>query len=209
MKSKILGITGLPCVGKSEISLYLSTKPDTFLVDADQLGHFALAEGDTFSTIYHRLKEIKISILDKEQLYLLNQAHIPSGLRKDLGRIVFKNPKALAIVEEVLHPRITELFNSMVGMADNKKIILDAALLYQMGMDNRCNEIWRVESPAALRLQRAIARGWTEEDLKTRSERQMERKYFGENDVIVTNDGSKNNLFERVECMWKHFINSD
>ena len=51
--------------------------------------------------------------------------------------------------------------------------MLDAALLFEAGWDKLCDKILFVDAPRDIRLERAVARGWSAEQFAAREAAQM------------------------------------
>ena len=52
-------------------------------------------------------------------------------------------------------------------------LVIDAALLFEAGWDKLCDKILFVDAPRDLRLERAVARGWSAEQFAAREAAQM------------------------------------
>lgn len=86
--------------------------------------------------------------------------------RAALGSRAFASPEARARLDALTHPplraalasRLTEL------AATGAAVAIEAAVLFEAGLDPLCTEIWYVDAPRAVRARRLRdARGWDEE----------------------------------------------
>lgn len=70
-------------------------------------------------------------------------------------------------------------------------IVVDAALLYRMGLDADCGRIVQVRAPFAIRLERVRKRGWDADTLRRRDSQLKEiAARAPEADAVVDNDGT-------------------
>ena len=77
--------------------------------------------------------------------------------RRALGRIVFRSPAALAALEALLHPRMRELVAEEVSRL-GRHCVINAAILYRMGLHELCDAVICVRASLPVRLRRARAR---------------------------------------------------
>ena len=109
-------------------------------------------------------------------------------------------------LEQLTHPEIGRLLKRQAEAfeaAGVKVAVLDAALLFEAGWNEMCEKTVFVESPREVRLARALARGWTEEDFAAREGVQdsLDRKR-PRADVIIDNSGSAERTQAQVEQFW-------
>ena len=83
--------------------------------------------------------------------------------------------------------------------------MLDAALIFEAGWDKLCSKLAFVEAPRDVRLARAVARGWKQEDFAAREDAQecLDSKRRRA-DVIIDNSG----LPERTEAQVEQLFHS-
>ena len=83
--------------------------------------------------------------------------------------------------------------------------VLDAALIFEADWDKLCSCLVFVEAPREVRLARAVARGWSEEDFAARQGAQecLDSKRRRA-DVMIDNSG----LPERTEAQVEQFFHS-
>jgi dephospho-CoA kinase len=133
-----------------------------------------------------------------------SETHLPSG--PDI------NPEAeRAFLEQVTHGRIGELLGKQAedfaATGRVKAIVLDAALLLEAGWDAMCDALVFVDAPRSARLQRAMARGWTEAEFDAREGAQetLEAKRQRA-DFEIDNSGDLEHLRSQVERFWRTFL---
>jgi len=81
--------------------------------------------------------------------------------RKKLGPIVFADPKNLARLNAITHPRMKELMREKLSELEAKGIplaVLEAALLFDAGWDDLADEVWVTVAAPQIAAQRAAQR---------------------------------------------------
>lgn len=194
---RVIGLTGGIGAGKSEAASILA-EFGAVVIDADAEGHRAYARG---SIGWRRLVEIFSSgILNDDQ----------EIDRARLGELVFANPQALAWLNAAIHPLIRQQVAQAIEQHRRNGehvVVIDAALLYQAKWDDLADEVWAVSAPPAVVLERLQKRGMRPEDVRRRSEAQHDAEAaLGRADVIIENDGTPEDLRERVRQLWEERI---
>ncbi len=141
----VIGITGPAGSGKSTISKIIKTiyKDKASIIDVDRLGHEVL----TYFFIKEKLKEVfGEGIFDDDN----------NISRSKLGEIVFSNKEKLELLNQIVHPEILNKTEQILKEISNKNdiIIIDAALLFKIGLDKLCDKIIYVDAPEELRIKR-------------------------------------------------------
>ncbi|ABX31786.1 dephospho-CoA kinase [Petrotoga mobilis SJ95] len=141
----VIGITGPAGSGKSTISKIIKTiyKDKASIIDVDRLGHEVL----TYFFIKEKLKEnFGEEIFDDDN----------NISRSKLGEIVFSNQEKLELLNQIVHPEILNKTEQILKEISNKNdiIIIDAALLFKIGLDKLCDKIIYVDAPEELRIER-------------------------------------------------------
>lgn len=159
----VIGVTGAIGAGKSTVSRHFAQR-GAIVIDADEVGHEVLAQPD----VIERLAEVFGPGI------LGTQGRIS---RRALGAIVFADAGKRRQLEEVVHPRMTEILREAVERGKSMPrselgadiIVLDAAILLEAGWDRFCDRILFVDAPRSVREKRLFAsRGWTSEELDKR-----------------------------------------
>jgi len=165
-RAPVIGVTGLPCCGKSYISELLTSAKVTggpgIVIRADDLGHVVLRRAEVVREITARFGE-KVLAGDGS----LDRAKVAA--------VVFTDHESLLWLEQYLHPLIDREAMRLVAEAEGKTLIaLEAALLFAGHMEKHCDVVLLVEADRAVRLGRAKKRGWDENELSRREARQLE-----------------------------------
>jgi len=191
----IIGLAGGIGTGKSEVSRILK-ELGAIVLDADRYGH------EVYLPNTDGLREI-VATFGEDVL-------LPTGEvdRRALGGKVFGNPEAMAKLNAIAWPRIRQKMIDGITeqkLADAQVVVLDAAVLIEAEWTDLADEVWISAAPEAAVIQRLKDRNnLTEEQVRARMSSQMpteeKAKYA---DVIVNNDGSLDDLRNKVEELWK------
>lgn len=188
---KIIGITGGIGSGKTTASEYLKSKGFP-VVDADQIGHDIMKPG--MPVLIELAMVFGGDIVDAHGV--LN--------RKKLAEIAFSDPQNKQMLDKITHKEIfEEIRRRMDVLADRgeKFAFLDAALLFETGLDEDCAQTWLIDAEDELRIKRAMSRdGFTREQILARIKNQMsspeKRKRASH---IVDNSGDLENLYKQLD----------
>lgn len=181
----VIGLVGKTCSGKNIVASYFEEK-GFYVIDVDVLGHIALEEN------HNLLVETFGSTIEKE-------GKID---RKQLGPIVFSDPKKLETLNNITHPWMVERVEQLVK--DNKNTIINAALLESMGLVRLCDEVIWVFASKEIREQRALSRdNISQEQFEKRNLNQINigTTLFTNCEKVITivNDSSKENLLYQLD----------
>ena len=101
----------------------------------------------------------------------IHRACIKDGLidRAMLASIVFEDKEKLAILNSIVHGAVREHFASWAENQPGTVCFVETAILYQSGMDTMVDEVWTVDAPLDLRIERVMKRnGLTREAVMSR-----------------------------------------
>lgn len=118
--------------------------------------------------------------------------------RRELGGLAFASPDATARLNAIMHPPMIDEVKRRIAeplAGDWKGILINAPLLYTMGLDRLCRWIIYVRAPSEIRLNRIVTtRGLSLERAKARLAAQ-DPEPCGDNRVLFCdNDGSLETL---------------
>ncbi len=146
---RIIGLTGGIGSGKSTISKILA-QMDIKIIDADTIARQVVKKGQP------ALKEIVESF---GWDILLKNGELN---REKLGGIVFSNKEKLKVLNKITHKYIMKEIEQKIEDEKRKKryskIIIDAALLIEVGLNKICDEVWLVVADKELRIKRIMER---------------------------------------------------
>ncbi len=196
---KIIGITGGIASGKTTVSNILRGK-GAVIIDADIIAHQILEKGK------EGWEEVK-DFFGKE--ILQENGAID---RSYLGKIVFDNKEKLKKLEEITHPLIMQEIDNRLEKArlnniDKKPVFLDAALLFETGLDRLVDEVWVVYVDETTQLERLMNRdNLPQAEAEKRIEAQLSLKKKKElADLVIDNSGDFNQLKRKINVLWEKF----
>jgi len=190
--TRVIGIIGPPCSGKSTVAQFLQSFGGVWL-NADTIAKEQLLEPEVIDQLVAEFGD-----------QILNSGGTLS--RERIADLVFGESEAsqtrLKKLESVVHPRTREVIREALAkaVADQAAyVILDVPLLLESGWQDECDEVWSLHvSPD--RHQRLLdARGWDLAELKRREKRQLSwDEKQRRSDWVIENDGSVEDLRSKV-----------
>lgn len=132
--------------------------------------------------------------------------------RSAVARIVFADPEQRRRLEALAHPWIESRRAEQFAAAppDTPALVIDAPLLFEAGLDERCDAVIFVDAERRVRLSRLKAgRGWEEADLRRREDSQLplDVKRSGA-DYVIQNDGTLSDLAAQVRLVLSQIVAS-
>jgi len=177
--SFILGLTGTFGSGKTTAGGMLR-ELGAELIDADELARQVVEPGEP------ALAEIAAQF-GAEMIR-------PDGAldRRRLADRVFADRRAMARLNQIIHPRVRELERKRLGeLADRPLVVLDVPLLYETGMDRMCTQVAVVTITENQRFARLRRRGFNEQAIIARLGMQMaQARKVKLADHVIDNSGS-------------------
>lgn len=200
----VIGLTGGIGSGKTTVSDYLASKGYE-IIDADKIAREMVSPG---SEVLERIADAFGADI------LMADGSLD---RKKLGGMVFSDRIKKTILDGIMHKRILEIISQRISMLNKAKtgavslndslaepksvIFIDAALLYETGLEGYTDSVWLVDADETIRISRIKERdGITEEEVKNRFGSQMPQKEkLARADTILINSGSKESLYKQVD----------
>lgn len=193
-KKIVVGITGGLATGKSVVADML-VKKGAVKIDVDGVGHRLLA-GD------NNVKRMVTRIFGKG---ILSGEVID---RVKLRNIVFADKEKLEALEGMLHPLMTGIVEEKIEAFKEGVLIIDAALLVEMGLDKLTDIVVVVTAERAQQVERAVDRGISRGEAEKIIDVQMphsERIRFA--DHIIDNSSDIDTTKKGVNKLWKKIQN--
>lgn len=187
----IVALTGGIGSGKSLAAQYFS-ELGARVVDADQLARVAIERGsEGFDEVALRFGEA-----------IMRNGDID---RKALGEIIFADPKAKSDLEEIIHPRVRELFAEVVAdLKPDEVLIYEIPLLVETGAAENFDLIITIEADLEARKERLRKRGMFISEIEKRIAQQASREdREAIADFVLINDGDEDALLRAVENLWE------
>jgi dephospho-CoA kinase len=187
----IAALTGGIGSGKSLAAQYFS-ELGARVVDADQLARVAIERGsDGFDEVALRFGE-----------QIMRDGDID---RKVLAEIIFADPKAKSDLEEIIHPRVRDLFAEVVAdLKPDEVLIYEIPLLVETGAAENFDLIITIEADLEIRKERLRKRGMFISEIEKRIAQQASREdREAIADFTLINDGDEDALLRAVENLWE------
>ncbi|HQA59494.1 MAG: dephospho-CoA kinase [Tepidanaerobacteraceae bacterium] len=192
----VVGLTGGIASGKSTVSLLLKDK-GAVIIDADEIARQIMQPDKPawFKVINHFGHEI------------LNEEEYID--RKKLADIVFSDKRQLEFLNSFTHPEIINEIKSQLEYyksLQKEVVIIDAALLLEVGLDAIVDEVWVVTVDEKVQLERLMNRdkNLNKEQAMSRIRSQMPQeekiKYA---DRVIDNSGSIEDTKVQVDSIWR------
>jgi dephospho-CoA kinase len=190
----VIGLTGGIGTGKSTVAQVLQGQGLSVL-SADLVGHEVYLPGRPG---YHEIA--------KEWPQVVS----PDGSidRKKLGAIVFADPRELAKLNSITHPRMKGMMREKLGELDKKGakvVVLEAALLLEARWDDLTDEIWVTAAPPETAAKRVAERSGLDPDRvmeRIRAQMSTEERMKRANAAIDTNGDMESTRRQTLE-LWQ------
>ncbi len=192
-----IGVVGGVASGKSQVATRFEAL-GCLRLDGDLIGHKVLRD-----------KEVKVALRDRWGAKILTAEGEVD--RRAVAGLVFSDDSEnggteLEFLESLTHPRIAARLAARLSEARRQgvpAVVLDAAVMMKAGWDKMCDHIVFVDVPRPIRLQRALQRGWTEEQFMARESSQFALSAKRERaDTTIDNSGSLEETFQQVQLLW-------
>ena len=123
----------------------------------------------------------------------------------------FPTPAETRKLNRITMPRIEEAFTDQLDELErqgNKAVVVEYSVFKnrQVSMANGADVVIAVLAPLDDRIERAVAGGWDEQDVRRRIARQIsDADRIEQSDVVFNNDGTPEQLREQVEQWWREY----
>ena len=180
----MLGLAGGVGSGKSQVAELLRSRGAT-VVDADALGHRAIDE-----------PEVRRRLVRAWGPIILKGNRIDRG---SLAKVAFGSRASVRRLNGIVHPAILRHMRRRLALRRGW-VVLDAALLYEVGADRLCDRVIFVDAPRWLRERRIRGRGWARGELKRRERFQWTVAYKKKKaDYVLVNTGTLSDTERRLD----------
>ncbi len=190
----VIGLTGGIGSGKSEVSRKIK-ELGAEVIDADLVGHEAYLP-------HTPAWEEVVTAFGQEILQ-------PSGEvdRRKLGGVVFSDPKALAQLNAIMHPKMYEMLRERVDVLRSQGTevaVIEAAILIEANWTPLVDEVWVTEANEDVVVERVGKRNnLPAEEILRRIRSQMSREERAKHaTATITNNKGLEELYLQVEQLW-------
>lgn len=172
----VIGLTGNIASGKSVVLQYLANL-GALTIDADLVAQETYLPGNP-------AYEAILARFGSDLTFSDGQIN-----RSKLGRIVFRDPAALADLEAIIHPLVTQKIIDLIETTRRRVVAIEAIKLFESGIDQRCNTLWAIAADDKVRLERLMEIRGLDEDaarLRINSQSPQSEKIRLSDQVIYT-----------------------
>lgn len=191
----ILGLTGQSGAGKSTVGKILEEK-GACVIDCDRLARLVVEPG-------------KPALSEITQMFGERVLH-PDGTmnRQKVASIVFHDADALHILNRITHKYIEEEVDRTISSCSNRVVVIDAPVLFESGMEQKCVKTICVLAERETRVARIMKRdGLTREKAEERIFAQHDDSFYIERcDYVIYNNGDGTNLEPAVTSVLKEVL---
>ncbi len=186
----LCGITGLAGSGKSRVSglLFSFGYP---VINLDKIGHEALNRPEVRPSLQQAFGRAVISGPGRVN-------------RQVLGKIVFSDPAALALLSRITWPVMHDLLSIRIRQLKSHSCelsFLEAAVLFPGGFDRHCSvSVW-VDCPHDILVKRLSERGGRKKAESILRSQENLYRYKEECALVIDNSGSVENLRAQVDSL--------
>jgi len=189
----LIAVTGNIASGKSLVAEMLREK-GCALIDADKVAHGLYASNPGL------VRELAHAFGDG----IVRQDGTLDRAR--LGSLVFGSPEALKTLNALVHPHLLTALREEIASARRvmNAVVVDAALIYEWGIQDEFDTVILVAAPEELRVERLMARsGLGREDALARVRSQMpEEEKRGLAPLIIENTDDESDLENKIDALW-------
>jgi dephospho-CoA kinase len=191
----LLGLTGVPGAGKSLAAEYFKRK-----------GAVVISGDDTGREVLENYPETLRKLTDAFGRGILD---LDGSLdRRCLGQIVFANSRKLKKLNSIIHPYLLKLLKSKINKyrksASRRLVVVDAALIFEWGIENWFDYTLVVTANRTKRIRRLIASGLSRREAENRIGSQMpQSKKAARADFVIENNGTRIALRNKVYGLLK------
>ena len=188
----VIGVTGGIGSGKTEVCQRLAAL-GLKVLNADQIAR-EISESDP---------EVRNALIMYFGEGILNSDGLLN--RRKLGELVFSNEAARRQINQIIHPRVLQQISQEIEACrragDCWVVIIEAALIYEVGMEKSLDGVVVVDAPVQARIDRIRQRdGLTRQEIENRIKSQMPlEEKVKRADFVVDNSGSISDLEQKVK----------
>jgi dephospho-CoA kinase len=192
MRKLLVGLTGGVGSGKSTVANMLALQ-GAAIIDVDQAGRWAVEENPD-------VREKIRAVFGNEMFFASDKLD-----RRRLGALIFADSVAREKLNKIVHPvmiaRVRDLIQKTQQDVDTPYIVVDAALIFELGLDNKLDLTIVVNAPLEQCRQRVQKRdGLSEEAIRQRMAAQLPiKEKLRRADFVVENDDSLATLEKRAK----------
>lgn len=197
---KVVGLTGGIGTGKSTAAEYLKSKGFVH-IDADRIGRDITTDGSPMLPVLDELFGPEGPYGVAGTAVLKDDGSLD---RKALASIVFTDMDKKRKLDEVMFKAIIEEIDRQIAFFNNREsegILIDAPLLFEAGLDKKCDIVLLLVADMDVRINRVCARdGVTAREVRNRINSQMsDEEKKKRSDIIIDNSKTREELEVKLD----------
>ncbi len=201
---KVLGLTGGIGTGKSTAAEFFRNNNFAH-IDADQISRNLTADGSSILPVLDELFGPNGEFGDGRTEILDENGNL---IRKAMAAVVFSEKKRRQRLNELMFEeiigetdRLIEMYKSQPG-EEIAGILIDAPLLFEAGLDDRCDKTLLLTADIDVRLKRVCLRdNATEEEVMSRIRNQLsDDEKIKLADAVIDNSDGIDELFAKLQA---------
>jgi dephospho-CoA kinase len=192
-RMRVFGLTGGVGSGKSTVAGYFR-QSGVPVIDADELARVVVAPGSAalLELCHHFGPELLTESGELDRAWL--------------GKRIFQDPSELAIVNQIVHPRVAQLFQERrreLELSGHTLVGYEVPLLFENGLDRTLRPVVVVTAPLALQKSRAMQRsGWSREHTEARIRAQLPlADKLARADYVIDNGGTLQQTYAQADAV--------
>jgi len=178
----IIGITGLPGTGKTEV-LKVFEEENFFVIEGDKVAH----------EIFEEKREEIEKIFKRKNI-----------ARKEVAEIIFKDKRKKEEFESLIHPILLKRIFDMIQNTEEKYIAVEGTLLFELNTQEKFDLIITVASDLSSIYERMKKKGFDEEIIRGMLESCISQdEKIKRADICIDNRGNIMELRKKVKRLCK------
>lgn len=190
---RVIGLTGGVGCGKSTVAALINENYNALVLIADDIGALLMEPGQR---CYEEIIEVFGPQVVGEDQRLD---------RKSLASIVFADTKKLAVLNQIVHPKVKAFIEERIkkererGQLDY--IFIESAIILKCGYESICDEFWYVSAPVEERVKRLrLNRGYSKEKIQAiMSNQNEEEEFMNACSNVIENDGELKKICDQLK----------
>lgn len=206
---KVIGLTGGIGTGKSTAAEYF-IKRGFAHIDADAISRGLTADGSDMLPVLDGYFGPDGQYGDGSTQILDSRGNLK---RKTLASLVFSDEERRMKLDEIMFARIIAEIDDRIEAYRNagggiKGILLDAPLLFEAGLDDRCDVVIVLVADLEMRIARVCIRDdATPDEVRARIKNQMsDNEKIKKADAVIDNSEGLSDLYENLDAFFEEYM---
>ncbi len=191
----VIGLTGNIATGKSAV-MRMAGEQGALTIDADR--------------VVHEVLDTDMAVQKAVEMAFGPSVRLADGRidRAVLGSIVFHDAQALAQLEQIVHPRVSQRIMALIQESAMNVVMIEAIKLLEGNLWRLCQEIWVTTCSYERQLERLqVCRGMEEAaaEVRIRAQSPAAQK-IARADVVIDTDGLMRETERQFSEAWSRLL---